>query len=69
MNLNFLFPKKRRDFAAAQECWHRMQARGNADLSNLQFRKIQEVWRDAIRDVPYYGRLVEEGLSPSLSSG
>jgi phenylacetate-coenzyme A ligase PaaK-like adenylate-forming protein len=61
MNLNFLFPKTQRDFAAAQECWQSMQVRGDADLLNLQLSKIQEVWRDAIRDVPYYGRLVEEG--------
>jgi phenylacetate-CoA ligase len=65
MNLNFLFPKARRDFAAAQECWRGMQARGDSDLSNLQLSKIQEVWRDAVRDVPYYGRLVKEGRAPS----
>jgi phenylacetate-coenzyme A ligase PaaK-like adenylate-forming protein len=64
MNLNFLFPKTQRDFAAAQECWRSMQALGDADLLNLQLSKIQEVWRDAIRDVPYYGRLVEEGRAP-----
>jgi phenylacetate-coenzyme A ligase PaaK-like adenylate-forming protein len=65
MNLNFLFPKARRDFAAAQECWRGMQARGDSDLSNLQMSKIQEVWRDAVRDVPYYGRLVKEGRVPA----
>ena len=64
MNLNFLFPKTQRDFAAAQECWRSMQALGDADFSPLQLSKIQEVWRDAVRDVPYYGRLVEEGRAP-----
>ena len=64
MNLNFLFPKTRRDFATAQECWHRLQAREDLDLSKLQLSKIQEVWRDAVGDVPYYGRLVKEGRAP-----
>lgn len=68
MNLNFLVPKTRRDFSAAKDYWHQMQFRDDADLPYIQLQKIKEVWYDAVSDIPYYGRLVAEGLAPAKIS-
>jgi phenylacetate-coenzyme A ligase PaaK-like adenylate-forming protein len=64
MNLSFLFPKTRRDFVKAGVAWQDMQSLDEGKLPDLQLFKIQEVWRDAVADVPYYKRLVAEERAP-----
>ena len=64
MNLSFLLRKTRRDFEKAGVAWQNMQSLDEAKLPDLQLFKIQEVWRDAVADVPYYARLVAEGRAP-----
>ena len=64
MNLSFLFPKTRRDFEKAGVAWQNMQSLDEAKLPDLQLFKIQEVWRDAVADVPYYKRLAAENRAP-----
>ena len=65
MNLSFLFQKTRRDFEKAGVAWQNMQSLDEAKLPDLQLFKIQEIWRDAVADVPYYARLVAEGRAPA----
>ena len=42
-----------------------MQSDKEIDLADFQLGRIQEVWKDAVTDVPYYGRLVAEGRAPA----
>jgi phenylacetate-coenzyme A ligase PaaK-like adenylate-forming protein len=65
MNLSFLLRKTRRDFEKAGVFWQNMQSLDEAKLPDLQLVKIREVWKDAVADVPFYTRLVEEGGAPA----
>jgi phenylacetate-coenzyme A ligase PaaK-like adenylate-forming protein len=58
-------PKARRDYAAALDYRRVLEAQDEARVAEMQLRRLQEVWRDAVADVPYYGSLVREGRAPA----
>lgn len=65
MNLGRYLPKARRDYAAALDYRRVLDAQDEARVAEMQLCKVQEVWRDAVADVPYYGNLVREGRAPA----
>jgi phenylacetate-coenzyme A ligase PaaK-like adenylate-forming protein len=65
MNLGKFLPKARRDYAAALDYWRVLEAQDEASVAEMQLSKLRVVWRDAVADVPYYGRLVREGRAPA----
>ena len=69
MNWRFLFPKANRDYDLAKQTWQRFQETDNDELPSQQLEKIREMWSDAVVDVPYYGKLVEQGRAPAEISG
>jgi len=65
MNLGRFLPKARRDYAAALDYRRVLDTQDAAGVAEMQLTKLQEVWRDAVADVPYYDNLVREGRAPA----
>jgi len=65
MNLGRFLPKARSDYSAALDYRRMLEAQDEARVAEMQLRKLQEVWRDAVTDVPYYSSLVREGRAPA----
>lgn len=64
MNLSPLIPRLRREFAEAHSYWTNWPQWNEARVAEVQLRKLQVAWADAVADVPYYERLVGTGAAP-----
>jgi phenylacetate-coenzyme A ligase PaaK-like adenylate-forming protein len=65
MNLGKFLPKAWRDYAAALDYQRALEGQDEACVAEMQLSKLRVVWRDAVADVPHYGRLVREGRAPA----
>lgn len=64
MNCSRFIPRLRREFAEARRYWAEWPQWNERRVAEVQLRKLQAAWADAITDVPYYERLVATGAAP-----
>lgn len=64
MNIGQFIPKVRCDYSRAIAYGKVLGEWGEGRTGEVQLRRVREVWKDAVGDVPYYGRLVQEGRAP-----
>lgn len=64
MNFSPLIPRLRHEFAEAQRYWANWPQWDESRAAEVQLRKLQVAWADAVADVPYYEHLVTTGAAP-----
>jgi len=65
MTASQLIPSCRREYQSASDYLRVFSAWDHSRTEDLQFRKLQAVWKDCVADVPYYAELVAHDEAPN----
>ena len=65
IHLGKYLPGIKKNYQKAREYLGVLDKWDDSLTADIQLSKLQDVWSDAVADVPYYSRIVRDGLAPA----